>query len=327
MKLPPSPFPWLATLQGAAAVDVAARRGTFDRLQAEAMPTTGSDILDNVLLGVGVLLRANDGLQMSPAFGAAWKQSGADIVAVASFFRRAASDVATGFEHLAFDVPAFMTASSTFRLFRYDRAEGETPEHLDATRPWVDYVEALSRFEAPLLVPELPVDSGDTVLEIGGNTGVLAAALLQAHDELTVTILDLPAVCALGRARRDIPRLSFHAGDARQPDAMDDFTGKINTVLFKSVLHDWPEGDTREMLARAAAALPSGGKLIVCERQPYGAAEAAVGGMTSLGNLVFAPFYRAAGFYENWMADAGLDVTKREVIIDMPFHIVSGVKR
>ena len=86
-----------------------------------------------------------------------------------------------GLDEMVFDLPAFMERSATFRLFRYDMAEGTTSEHLNATRPWVDYVEALSRSESPHLVPLINLREGDRILEIGGNTGRMSEALISTY--------------------------------------------------------------------------------------------------------------------------------------------------
>lgn len=316
------PFPWILTLQGAAAVEAGARHGFFDQL----ISAEDQGPIHHVLIGVGVLETADAGLQMTPDFAAAWKTSANDIRAMASFFRRAAADVATGFEDLSFDLPAFMEKSATFRLFRYDMAQETTDQHLRATAAWVDYVEALSRIEAPFLAPEIDLGDSRQLLEVGGNTGVMAAALLAKYGDLTVSVLDLPAVCALGKERRSQPGLIFVSGDARKPDGLAGFEGKTDAVLFKSVLHDWPAADATVMIKRAADLLPLGGTMVICERQSFGHADAAIGDMLTLSNLVFAPFYRPSDFYIEQLTKLGFEVSKRAVDLDMPFHIVIGVK-
>ncbi|WP_181868903.1 methyltransferase [Yoonia sediminilitoris] len=283
--------------------------------------------IHHILMGVGVLALDEGGLVLTPEFASAWERSSDDIRAMASFFRRAAADIAMGFEDLASDLPAFMEKSATFRLFRYDMAEGTTPAHLEATAPWVNYVEALSRIEAPLLAPEIDLGDSRHLLEIGGNTGVMAVALMAHYDGLAATVFDLPAVCALGKKRRDVPGLSFVAGDARKANALAPFEGNVDAVMFKSVLHDWPEEEAVAMLKQAADLLPAGGRLTVCERQPFGAADAAIGDTQTLGNLVFAPFYRPSELYSTLLSGLGFEVQKKAVALDTEFHIVTGVKQ
>ncbi len=247
-------------------------------------------------------------------------------MARASFFRTAAADIAVGLDALVFNLPDFMQNSATFRLFRYDMAEGVTPEHLNATRPWVNYVEALSKSEAPHLVPLMDVRDGDRILEIGGNTGLMSEALITTYTGVTSNILDLPAVCALGRERTDLAGLEFTAGDARKPGALARYAGTVDVILFKSVLHDWPEKDAADMLARAIEILPSGGRIIVCERGAFGPDDAAENTAFSLANMVFSPFYRSQSFYRDIMAERGLAVAEKSVKLDMIFYTTTGTR-
>ncbi|WP_162561678.1 methyltransferase [Yoonia vestfoldensis] len=319
-----SDFPWLETLQGAAAVDVAARSDLLARLAEGAGTVACPPVLESLLIGAGVLHQTGEGPVLTAGFAQAWRRDAAGIMARASFIRRAAADVATGLDDLVSDVPAFMAKSATFRLFRYDMAEGISAQHLAATRPWVDYVESLSQSEIPLLLPLIDVRPGDRVLEIGGNTGLLSAALVAAHHGVTAQVLDLPAVCVLGDERRGSDTLRFVPGDARKAETIKGFAGAVDVVVFKSVLHDWPEADAAAMIARSAAILPAGGRLVICERGAFGASDAAGKDMMALANLVFSPFYRDPAFYEGLMTDLGLRVARAQVDCDMIFHVTTG---
>jgi hypothetical protein len=43
----------------------------------------------------------------------------------------------------------------------------------------------------------------------------------------------------------------------------DPFPSGADVVLLSNILHDWDEKECRELLARCAAALPSGGRLLI----------------------------------------------------------------
>lgn len=319
-------YPWLDTLQGAAAIDVAARCGLLSDIANGGSYKERPALLEDLLIAAGVTVRDKQGLVFTTAFAAAWQADSAAILARAAFVRRAAADVAMGLDDMVFDLPAFMQKSATFRLFRYDKAEGTTQAHLDATRPWVDYVEALSRRESPDLVGIIPLQKGDRLLEIGGNTGLMSEALIATYAGVTSRVVDLPAVCALGRERRKMPGLDFVACDARKPGALDQFRGVVDAVLFKSVLHDWPAEDAARMVRSAIDILPPGGRVIVCERGAYGVDDAAVKSVNTLTNMVFAPFYRAPSFYVDIMQGAGLAVSQKSVQLDMMFTATMGTR-
>lgn len=309
------------------ALDVARRTGVLDALFDGPMPADRlGPLLSHLLVEGGMAQPDTEGhIALTPVFRAAWVDARDDLDARLAFQRRALADLVTRLEALCYDVPAFMSGSATFGLFRYDRAMTEAPDDLAHTRHWVAYVEALSRHEAPALVPLVDLAGADRMLEIGGNTGVMAEALLAAWPGLQAVVMDLPAVCAMGRARAgDVPGLSFVAGDMREIDWRD-AAGPVDAVLFKSVLHDWTDADALDLLDRAVAAVPPGGRVIVAERGPV-AAEVGQGLRAGdAANIVFAPFFRDPAFYEAALSRRGCTVTRTDLRLDMAWHIVTAV--
>ena len=325
MTTAPDPLPedlFLKDFLGAMGLDAALRLGLVDRLLAGgALPQGPSGATLAALLEQAGVLR--DG-QISASFRAVLASRRGILEQKLAFLRRATLDVTRHLDLLLTDLPAFMAESETFALFRYDKAMTVRPEDVAATRLWVDYVTALSEAEAPSLVPHIPLSGVSRLLEVGGNTGVMARALLDTNPDLRAVILDLPAVCALGEARGAHPRLAFHPGDARAGDWPLVAGAPAEAVLFKSVLHDWPDGDALGLLDKALSALPSGGRIIICERGPL-AHHPMPYAMTA--NLVFAPFYRDPGLYEGHLRGAGCRVERSAPIpLDMPFHVVTGTK-
>lgn len=322
----PSPLPedaFLDQFLGAMALDLALRQGVIDRLLVgEPMPQTkGGVILQAMLTAAGVVV----GDALTPAFEQVITARRTILEQKLRFLTLAARDVVHGLDDLLGDLPAFMGQSETFSLFRYDRAMQTDAEAIAATRPWVDYVTALSEAEAPLLVPHFPLgDDATRLLEVGGNTGVIAREALRLHAGLSAAILDLPAVCAIGQEIGAHDRLAFIAGDARTPRWPQVAGQNPDAILFKSVLHDWPQDQALMMLDRAISHVAPGGKVIVCERGAF-----ADGPMpfSMTANLVFAPFYRPPAFYRDAFAARGLtNIAQVDVDLDMRFHIVSGVK-
>jgi demethylspheroidene O-methyltransferase len=103
------------------------------------------------------------------------------------------------------------------------------------------------------------------LLDVGGGDGLLAARLLSSDPRLCADVYNLAAVRPLVEQRMLEPgmagRLGFVAGDfCAQPLP----TG-YDAISFVRVLHDWPDETARMLLEKAYAALPSGGRVIVCE--------------------------------------------------------------
>ena len=82
------------------------------------------------------------------------------------------------------------------------------------------------------------------------------------------TVLDLPLVCEIGieqmLAHAENPRISFIPADIRN----DPVPAGHDLIVFKSMLHDWPEPDAQRFLAKAARSLEPGGTLPVCTVTP-----------------------------------------------------------
>lgn len=300
---------------GAMALDHALRGGVIDALaRGERVPPGTLAVL---LRSAGVL----DGDSLSPDFAHMLSTRREILEQKLTFLRMVAADITLGLDDLLGNLPAFMAQSRTFGFFDYERALTTSPSAIAATRKWVDYVTALSRAEAPLLAPALPLNGATRLLEIGGNSGVMAKAVLDLSPQLQCVIMDLPSVCVIG-SENPHPRLTFAPGDARK-DPWPLVAGAApDVILFKSVLHDWPEEDAHLMLARAAKHVAPGGQVIVCERGPI-----ADGPMpfSMAANLVFAPFYRDPGFYLDAFASLGIgDAATSDIALEMVFHIISG---
>ncbi|NBD10536.1 MULTISPECIES: methyltransferase [Corallococcus] len=108
--------------------------------------------------------------------------------------------------------------------------------------------------------------SGARLLDVGGGDGTLAEHLLRQHPALAVDVYNLPAtepLVARTRERAGLPaqRLGFVGGDfLREPLPRD-----YDALSFVRVLHDWPAEVARTLMQAAFAALPSGGRVLICE--------------------------------------------------------------
>lgn len=322
--------PWLERFTTAAALRAALRMKLLDRLAEGPLPAAEArasgpsmDILLEILEADGVLAQADETLRLTPAFAAVFAARGPALDARLAFLALAARDLLSDPAAVFADLPRHMANSETFALYRYDLAMQDDAEGRAAARPWVEHVCALTEAEAPRLVPALPLPEAGRLLEIGGNAGEMALAVLAARPALEVEVLDLPAVCGLGRERtRGRPgadRLRFRPGDARR----DAWPSPVDAVLFKSVLHDWPAEDAERMLALARRAAAPGAPVIVTERGPVrGGADAP---FHLAADLVFAPFFRPPEAYAEMMERAGLrPEPARLAHPSLPFFVAVG---
>lgn len=282
--------------------------------------------LTGLLIGAGIAAEPAPGrIGLSEAFRAVLPFR--DLIEAKLAFAAAASeDLRRHFPAFVADLPAFMAASRTFALFRYDRCFEITPENLDATRRWVAYTTCLTRYEAGPCFDRIEPGRHRRLLDLGGNSGEFAAQACRRAPALTATVFDLPVVCALGRenlaGRPDAARVAFHPGDMR----CDPLPEGHDLITFKSVLHDWPAEAVRALIGRAAHALAPGGRVVIYERAPMPLRERALGYVQSA-DLVFQPFFREADLYTETLAALGfVDTTVRRLALETPFHLIEARK-
>ncbi len=103
------------------------------------------------------------------------------------------------------------------------------------------------------------------VMDVGGGTGAFLTALGQARADLHLTLFDLPAVAPAAATRFATAGLTDRTAirfgsfrDGTLPDGAD-------TVTLIRVLYDHTDTTVLDLLTRARAALPRGGRLIVSE--------------------------------------------------------------
>ena len=107
-------------------------------------------------------------------------------------------------------------------------------------------------------------------LDIGGGDGTLARGVLARATTVDADVYNLPALRPLvertgasvrASARKDGAPLGVVGGDFLREDLPQGY----DVLSFVRVLHDWPNDVSSMLLRKAFAALPPGGRLIVCE--------------------------------------------------------------
>ncbi len=107
--------------------------------------------------------------------------------------------------------------------------------------------------------------AGQRLLEVGGGDGTLAAHLLEQHPGLNVDVYNLPATEALVARTREKHRLGARLGFVGGDFLREPLPKGYDAISFVRVLHDWPAETARELMKAACAALPSGGRILICE--------------------------------------------------------------
>ncbi|MFF3555000.1 methyltransferase [Streptomyces tsukubensis] len=112
---------------------------------------------------------------------------------------------------------------------------------------------------------ELPVwDGAHTVMDIGGGTGTVLAAILAARPQLRGVLFDRRSVIDLAAVDSPLDpvrdRCTLVAGDF-----FDGLPGGADVQVLGSVLHDWDDEKAAGILRAGVRALAPGGRILVCE--------------------------------------------------------------
>ena len=114
----------------------------------------------------------------------------------------------------------------------------------------------------PGVLDALPIKAGDSIIDAGGGVGTLASLLSDAYPNITVTVLELPAVIDIAMRGSEPQKSSvvWHEGNL-----FETWKLKADTVIFSRVLHDWNDEQAIQILHRARNALDAGGTVIIIE--------------------------------------------------------------
>jgi hypothetical protein len=180
---------------------------------------------------------------------------------------------------------------------------------------------------AKVLAQRFAWSNYDTLIDIGSAEGGAVAEIARAHPHITGGGFDLPVVQPVFEAymRRNnlADRLRFYPGDFfRQPLPTAD------VLMMGHILHDWDLKTKQELLAKAHAALPSGGALLVYDQMiDDERRENALGLLMSLNMLVATQggFDYTGAQCVGWMRDAGFSDVHREHLSG-PYSMVVGIR-
>jgi O-methyltransferase domain len=142
-------------------------------------------------------------------------------------------------------------------------------EDLDADPARKKAFEAMVEVQLSVLVDEITTDYDWSdvrhVVDVGGGTGTVLAALLTKYPALRGTLVDLPSTAQTGRRNLTAAGLSDRC--AFSPGSFfDSLPADGDVYVLSRVLHDWNDNDAKAILRRCAEAAGSTGRVLVIER-------------------------------------------------------------
>jgi hypothetical protein len=163
--------------------------------------------------------------------------------------------------------------------------------------------------------------------DVGTAQGMVPIQLADHHPHLRGIGFDLPPVRPVFEsyvARRGLEgRVRFHGGDFLREDLPS-----AEVLVMGHILHDWDLEQKRMLVAKAHAALPQGGALLVYDRMiDDDRRENAAGLLMSLNMLIETPggFDYTGADCIGWLQEAGFASVRQEAMVG-PYSMVVGIK-
>ena len=179
---------------------------------------------------------------------------------------------------------------------------------------------------APYLADAISLDGCQTLLDLGGGTGIYSIGFLKANPNLRATVFDRPEV--LKTAERFATEYSVSDRMELLPgDMFEDELPAADVILLSNILHDWDVPECQQLINRCAAALKPGGRLLIHDvllnddlsgPLPMALYSAA------LFTLTEGRAYSSAE-YQGWMNNAGLH-SSAAVATLVHCHVICGTK-
>lgn len=162
------------------------------------------------------------------------------------------------------------------------------------------------------LANEFDFSNFESMCDVGGASGALAAQVAMRHDNVRCTTYDLAPVAPLAKRALDAWGVSERV-EVLSGNFFEDDLPTADIITMGNILHDWNEEQKLVLMKKAYDALPSGGAFIAIEliiddeRR-----ENTMGLMMSLNMLIETPggFDYTHAQFDAWAKEVGFDRTE-----------------
>jgi demethylspheroidene O-methyltransferase len=135
----------------------------------------------------------------------------------------------------------------------------------ESAAPYSDLMAASQPLVAGEVLDAYDFSPHRVLMDVGGGLGAFLAAVGQRHQALQLRLFDLPPVVEMARARLEAAGLGARREVLGGDFHADSLPAGADIIALVRVVHDHDDDKAAALLARARAALPTGGTLLVCE--------------------------------------------------------------
>ncbi len=215
-----------------------------------------------------------------------------------------------------------------------NESKGSGPNPFDALyadparlKEFLRAMSGISRGANMIIARQLPWKNYQSYVDVGTAQGDLAVQIALANPHLKGIGFDLPEVAPVFEdyveQNQLTQRVTFHGGSF-----FTDALPPADVVLMGHILHDWNLDQKKMLLAKAYAALPAGGAVVVYDAIiDDDRSQNAFGLLMSLNMLIETSggFDYTGADCQGWMKDTGFRETRVEHLVG-PDSMVIGIK-
>ncbi len=180
------------------------------------------------------------------------------------------------------------------------------------------------RAEAEAMLDAYDFSAVRTVVDVGGGSGVLMAAVLKRHPEVRGVLFDLPAV--VDRARSVISESGL-SGRCRIEggDFFSSVAAGADVYILQHIIHDWEDREAIAILRTCREAMNSEGRILLLETVIPPGNDPCFGKWLDLMMLLVGGRERTEGEYGQLFSAAGLKLN-RVIPTGSEVSIIEGVR-
>jgi len=179
-----------------------------------------------------------------------------------------------------------------------------------------------ARHNAPALIANIDLSGVKRVLDVGGGPGTYAMAFVNASQQITADVFDLPHVIPLTKRYIEKAGLSDRMGTVAGDYLVNDLGNGYDLVFLSAVIHSNSFNENALLVRKCAAALNTGGTIVIQDYIMDNDRTSPVAGALFAINMLVGT---AKGTtytqteVRQWFTDAGIRFSKRT---DTPFETI-----
>lgn len=120
----------------------------------------------------------------------------------------------------------------------------------------------LTQYPLPDILKVIDLQESKRILDVGGGIGTLLCAVLEKYPHLQGGVYELPHIIAQGQGYVEQKQLTARV-ELLSGNFFENVPSGFDTIMMKSIIHDWDDENNIQILKNCRAALKPGNKLLI----------------------------------------------------------------